>query len=65
MENGKVTLFLERVAVRAAGGFEVGEQIENFLTNAKVVSSKPAGKGVTGSWRLTLSDGTTTHDASS
>jgi hypothetical protein len=39
------------------------EQIENFLTNAKVVGSKPAGKGVTGSWRLTLSDGTTTHDA--
>jgi len=40
------------------------EQIETFLTTAKVVSSKQAGKGVTGSWRLTLSDGTTTHDAS-
>jgi hypothetical protein len=39
------------------------DQIENFLTNAKIVGSKPAGKGVTGSWRLTLSDGTMTHDA--
>ena len=40
------------------------EQIENFLVNAKVVGSKQAGKGITGTWRLTLSDGTTTHDAS-
>ncbi len=39
------------------------EQIETFLTTAKVVGSKQASKGVTGSWRLTLSDGTTTHDA--
>jgi hypothetical protein len=39
------------------------DQIENFLTNAKIVGSKQAGKGVTGSWRLTLSDGTMTHDA--
>jgi hypothetical protein len=38
------------------------EQIETFLTTAKIVSSKQAGKGITGSWRLTLSDGTTTHD---
>jgi len=39
------------------------EQIETFLTTAKIVGSKQAGKGITGSWRLTLSDGTTTHDA--
>jgi hypothetical protein len=39
------------------------DQIENFLLTAKIVGSKPAGKGITGSWRLTLSDGTTTHDA--
>src|ERR1700681_2691168 len=39
------------------------DQIENFLLTAKIVGSKQAGKGVTGSWRLTLSDGTTTHDA--
>src|SRR5260370_3382401 len=39
------------------------EQIETFLTTAKIVGSKQAGKGITGSWRLTLSDGTMTHDA--
>jgi hypothetical protein len=40
------------------------EQIKQFLLNAKVISSKQAAKGITGTWRLTLSDGTTTHDAS-
>ncbi len=39
------------------------EQIETFLTTAKIVASKQASKGITGSWRLTLSDGTITHDA--
>lgn len=34
-----------------------------FLASAKVVASRPIGKGVTGALRLTLSDGTTTHDA--
>jgi hypothetical protein len=40
------------------------EQIKQFLRTAKVVSSKQASKGITGTWRLTLSDGTVTHDAS-
>lgn len=40
------------------------EQQRNFLLTAKVVSSRPIGKGITGSLRLTLSDGTLTHDAS-
>jgi hypothetical protein len=40
------------------------EQIENFLLTAKIVGNKPAGKGITHTTRLTLSDGTTTHDAS-
>ena len=40
------------------------EQIKQFLMNAKVVGSKQASKGITGTWRLTLSDGTITHDAS-
>ena len=39
------------------------EQIREFLLNAKVVSSKHTGKGITSPWRLTLSDGTITHDA--
>src|SRR6267154_3577897 len=40
------------------------EQIKQFLTTAKVVSSRQAGKGITGTSRLTLSDGTVTHDGS-
>ena len=40
------------------------EQITNFLLTAKVVGSKPAAKGITNTWRLTLSDGSVTHDAS-
>jgi hypothetical protein len=40
------------------------EQIEHFLLTAKVVNSRPANKGVTNTLRLTLSDGTVTHDAS-
>jgi hypothetical protein len=40
------------------------EQIKQFLTTAKVVGDHQASKGVTGTSRLTLSDGTVTHDAS-
>jgi hypothetical protein len=40
------------------------EQIKHFLLTAKVVSSKQSSKGITSPWRLTLSDGTLTHDAS-
>jgi hypothetical protein len=40
------------------------EQIKHFLLTAKVVDSKQSSKGVTNPWRLTLSDGTLTHDAS-
>lgn len=40
------------------------EQIKQFLLTAKVVGSKQSGKGITNTWRLTLSDGTVTHDAS-
>ncbi len=40
------------------------DQIKQFLLNAKVVNSREAKKGITGTQRLTLSDGTVTHDAS-
>jgi hypothetical protein len=40
----------------------VDEQLE-FLAKAKIVSSRPIGKGTTGARRLTLSNGTLTHDA--
>ena len=39
------------------------DQQREFLLNAKIVNARPAGKGVTGSLRLTLSDGVITHDA--
>jgi hypothetical protein len=40
------------------------EQIKQFLLTAKVVGSQSSKKGVTHTSRLTLSDGTLTHDAS-
>jgi hypothetical protein len=40
------------------------EQIKHFLLTAKIVGSKQSSKGITQPWRLTLSDGTLTHDAS-
>jgi len=38
-------------------------QMEEFLLSAKVVRTRGAGGGVTGSLRVTLSDGVVTHDA--
>jgi hypothetical protein len=40
------------------------EQIKQFLLTAKVVDSHQSNKGITNPWRLTLTDGTVTHDAS-
>ena len=40
------------------------ERIKEFLLTAKVVNSHQAKKGITNTSRLTLSDGTITHDAS-
>ncbi|MBZ5657928.1 MAG: hypothetical protein LAO56_21920 [Acidobacteriia bacterium] len=40
------------------------DQIKHFLQTAEVIKSKESSKGVTHPWRLTLSDGTITHDAS-
>jgi hypothetical protein len=40
------------------------EQIKNFLLTAKVVKSEQSSKGITQTLRLTLTDGTVTHDAS-
>jgi hypothetical protein len=38
-------------------------QTEAFLLRAKIVRTRPAGDGITGSLRATLSDGVVTHDA--
>jgi hypothetical protein len=40
------------------------EQIRQFLLTAKIVGEHPSKKGITHTLRLTLSDGTVTHDAS-
>ena len=40
------------------------DQIKQFLLTAKVVKSEHTKKGITDPWRLTLTDGTLTHDAS-
>ena len=40
------------------------EQMGEFLRTAEVVDSQQTSKGITQPWRLTLSDGQTTHDAS-
>jgi len=39
------------------------DQQREFLLNAKVVASKQLGKGITHPYRLTLTNGTLTHDA--
>ena len=39
------------------------EAIEQFLLTAEIVHARRIGKGVTNSWRLTLSNGTIVHDA--
>lgn len=39
------------------------EQMKTFLTTAKVIRTRTTSKGVTAPKRLTLSDGTLTHDA--
>ena len=39
------------------------DQVRAFLLNAKIVQGKQVGKGVTHPYRLTLNDGTITHDA--
>jgi hypothetical protein len=40
------------------------EQMKEFLLKAKVIKEKVTPKGITSPYRLTLSDGTLTHDAS-
>ena len=40
------------------------EDVRQFLRTAEVIKSEEIGKGLTHPWRLTLSDGKLTHDAS-
>jgi hypothetical protein len=59
-----VCLTCARFAVAADEPTPTKEQIKQFLMTAKVVNSREAAKGITHTQRLTLSDGTITHDAS-
>ena len=51
------------VSAFASGQSLSRDAAEHFLMTADVVDAERAGKGTTLPWRLTLSDGTTTHDA--
>lgn len=53
------------ISISAAFGDTLtAEQQEKFLKTAKIVSAKEAKKGVTGTIRVTMTDGKITHDAS-
>jgi len=58
-----VCLTCQRFVVAADEPTLTKEQTKQFLLAAKVIDSRPASKGVTHTWRLTLTDGTLTHDA--
>ena len=51
------------VSADASGQSLSRDATEEFLRTAEVVNAEPVGSGTTFPWRLTLSDGTTTHDA--
>ena len=59
-----IFLFLASLATASDETSLTKEQIKHFLLTAKIIASKQSGKGITHPWRLTLSDGTITHDAS-
>ena len=59
-----IALSFMSAAVAKASDPELSkEQMKEFLLKAKVLSSKHTSKGITDPWRLTLSDGTVTHEA--
>lgn len=52
-------------AAPAAAPMNMSEEEQaQFLSTAKVIASRHTSKGVTSPWRLTLTDGKVTHDAS-
>ena len=57
-------VLLPLLAARADDAALTKDQIKDFLQTAKVIRSKEAKKGITNTTRLTLSNGTITHDAS-
>jgi len=61
---GLIGLVLPRSLAAADDATLSKEQIKQFLTTAKVIKSQQSHKGITNPYRLTLTDGTITHDAS-
>ncbi len=59
-----VCLLSTRLVIASGEPTLTKEQIKQFLLTAKVVKSEHTKKGITDPWRLTLTDGTVTHDAS-
>ena len=58
-----VSLSFVRIVAAADEPTLTKEQMKQFLLTAKVIKSGPAHKGITSSYRLTLTDGGITHDA--
>jgi hypothetical protein len=58
-----VLLQVSPAAAQSAAPVLTTDQQREFLLKARITGSRPIGKGVTGSLRLTLTDGTNTHDA--
>ena len=56
-------LLAQKAAAVSSKSALTTEQMEEFLLNATIVTSREIGKGVTGSRVATLSDGRLTHDA--
>ena len=50
--------------LHASGEALTKEQMKQFLVTAKVTKSSQSKKGITNPFRLTLSDGSVTHDGS-
>jgi hypothetical protein len=59
-----VLILVAVAAPAAADDLRTREEIEAFMRSARVTKVRESSKGVTRPLRLTLSDGTTTHDAS-
>ncbi|MGO8735747.1 MAG: hypothetical protein ACLQVM_23470 [Terriglobia bacterium] len=65
VSQGVIVLCLAVLSQAAAQEPNLTEQeMKQFLLQAKVINYKHTSKGVTSPWRLTLSDGKLTHDAS-
>lgn len=58
-----LTLFVHAQPAAPAAATLSDSEMEQFLLHARIVKSKSASKGITGSLRATLSDGKLTHDA--